>query len=185
MPLPAGTHKLGPDNATLSVRTKRAGAAAKAGHDLLIHVTAWEATITASGDPADTTMELHADAGSLRVVEGKGGIQALGEDDIANIHQTIDDEVLKRQEIEFRSTRVEPRGDGGGLTVEGELTIVGQTKPISFELDVAEDGTLSAGAVVTQTEWGMKPYSALFGALKVHDDVEVALEGRLSQSQSR
>jgi polyisoprenoid-binding protein YceI len=182
--LPAGTHQLGPDNATLSVRTKRAGAAAKAGHDLLIHVTAWNATIVVGEDPASATIELHVDAGSLRVIEGTGGIQALGEDDIASIHRTIDDEVLKREEIEFRSTRVDARGDGGRFAVEGELTIVGRTHPISFELDVAEDGALSASAVVTQTQWGMKPYSALFGALKVHDDVEVALEGRLAP-QSR
>ena len=163
----------------LSVRTRRAGAAAKAGHDLLIRVTAWNATLVVGEEPADSRVDLHADAGSLRVVEGTGGLQPLGEDDIASIHKTIDDEVLKRQEIEFHSTRVEPRGGGDGLTVEGELTIVGRTNPISFELDVAEDGALSATAVVTQTAWGLKPYSALFGALKVHDDVEVALEGRL------
>src|SRR5512132_1912784 len=30
----SGTHRFGPDNATLSVLTHRAGAAAKAGHDL-------------------------------------------------------------------------------------------------------------------------------------------------------
>jgi polyisoprenoid-binding protein YceI len=177
--LPAGTHQLGPGNATLSVRTKRAGAAAKAGHDLLIRVTDWNATLAVGEAPTESRIELQVDAGSLRVVEGTGGIQSLGEDDIASIHKTIDDEVLKRQEIEFHSTLVEPRGDGGGLTVEGELTIGERTNPISFELDVAEDGALSASAMVTQTEWGMKPYSALFGALKVHDDVEVALEGRL------
>ncbi len=124
-------------------------------------------------------MELRADAGSLRVVEGTGGMQALAEDDIASIQKTIDDEVLKRDEIEFHSTRVESGSDGDRLAVTGELTILGQANPISFELDVGEDGTLSASAVVTQTAWGMKPYSALFGALKVHNDVEVALEGHL------
>jgi polyisoprenoid-binding protein YceI len=177
--LPAGTYQLGPDNGTLSVRTRRVGAAAKAGHDLLIRVTAWNATLVVGDDPASATIELHADAGSLRVVEGTGGIQALTEDDIANIHRTIDDEVLKREDIEFRSTRVEARGDGGRLHVEGELTIVGRTNPIAFELDLDEDGALDGTAVVTQSAWGMKPYSTLFGALKVHDEVEVALEGRL------
>ena len=34
-------------------------------------------------------------------------MQALGDDDVANIHQTIDDEVLMRQDITFRSTRVQ------------------------------------------------------------------------------
>jgi len=177
--VPSGTHQLGPDNATLSVHTRRAGAAAKAGHDLLIRVTAWDATFVAAEEPEESRIELHVDAGSLRVVEGTGGLQPLGEDDIASIHKTIDDEVLKRQEIEFHSTRVEPRGDGGGLTVEGELTIGGRTNPISFELEVAEGGSFSASVVVTQTAWGLKPYSALFGALKVHDDVGVALEGQL------
>ena len=179
MSLPAGTHQLGPGNATLSVRTRRAGAAAKAGHDLLIRVTEWNATLAVGEEPADSRIDLHVDAGSLRVEEGTGGMQPLGDDDIASIHETIDDEVLKRQEIEFHSTRVEPRGDVGGLTAEGELTIGGRTNPISFDLEVAEDGALTADAVVTQTAWGLKPYSALFGALRVHDDVEIALEGRL------
>jgi polyisoprenoid-binding protein YceI len=177
--LPSGTHRVGPDNATLSVRTKRTGAAAKAGHDLLIRVTDWNATLVVDEDPAKTRIELDADAASLRVIEGTGGMQALGDDDVANIQQTIDDEVLKRQRIEFRSIRVEPLGDGGRLAVEGELTLVGRTNPIAFELEVGEDGALSAGAVVTQTAWGMKPYSALLGALKVQDDVEVGLEGHL------
>jgi polyisoprenoid-binding protein YceI len=177
-----GTHQLGPDNATLSVRTKRVGAATKAGHDLLIHVTSWDATIVVDGDPASTRIELHADAGSLRVVEGTGGMRALREEDMASIHQTIDDEVLKREEIEFRSTRVQRGGDGDRLAVEGELTLLGRTNPISFELDVGEDGALGASAVVTQTAWGIKPYSALFGALKVRDEVEVALEGHLQQA---
>ncbi len=74
---------------------------------------------------------------------------------------------------------MEPLGDGGRLAVEGELTLVGRTNPIAFELEVGEDGALSAGAVVTQTAWGMKPYSALLGALKVQDDVEVGLDGHL------
>ena len=39
--------------------------------------------------------------------KGTGGMQALGDDDKANIHQTIDDEVLKRRDIAFRSTAVE------------------------------------------------------------------------------
>lgn len=184
MSLPAGSHRLGPDNATLAVRTKRAGAAAKAGHDLLLHVTDWEATIAAGEDRADTTIELRADAASLRVIEGTGGIQELTDEDIAGIHQTIDDEVLRRERIEFRSTRVRAAGDGDRLAVEGELTIVGRSNPVAFELEVADGGELRATAVITQTEWGMKPYSALFGALKVHDEVEVAVEGHPA-TQSR
>ena len=176
MALQPGTHSLGPENSTLSVRTGRTGAAAKAGHDLLIDVTSWQATLEVGEDPARTSIVLDADAGSLRVREGTGGIQALGDDDKASIQQTIDEEVLKRQAIEFRSTAVEADADGSRLSVRGELTLVGTAAPIAFDLTVGEDGKLSGSAVVKQTDWGIKPYSTLFGALKVADEVEVVLE---------
>lgn len=160
------------------MRTGRGGAAARAGHDLVIDVTSWEAALEVGDDPAQTSMQLSADATSLRVREGSGGVQALGDDDLSNIDETIDDEVLKRQDITFRSTRVSSASDGEPIGVEGDLTIVGQSRPITFDL-AADGGALSASAVVKQSAWGMKPYSALFGTLKVADDVEVVLEGHL------
>jgi polyisoprenoid-binding protein YceI len=179
---PAGRYRLGPDNATLSVHTERGGAAAKAGHDLVIHVTAWDADLTLGDDPAESTMSLRADARSLRVIEGTGGMQSLGEDDVASIHQTIDEEVLRRQDISFRSTSVE--ADGDTLRARGELTVAGSTGPIEFDLVDAGGGELRGSALVVQTDFGMKPYSALFGALKVRDEVRVELEGHLDP-QSR
>ena len=180
MSLQTGTYTLGPGDGTLSVRTGRTGAAAKAGHDLLIHVTAWEATLAVGDDPAATSIELDADAASLRVREGTGGMQSLGDDDKANIEQTIDDDVLKRRAITFRSTAV--TGADGRLTVAGELTLAGTTRPLAFDLEVGDDGRLRAVAVVKQSDWGMKPYSALFGALKVADDVRVEIDAGLPQS---
>ncbi len=177
--IPPGVHRLGPDNATLSVRTGRRGAAAKAGHDLVIDVTSWEASLEVGEDPAHTSMELAADATSLRVLEGTGGMKPLVDDDKANIHQSIDDEVLKRQDITFRSTRVQGAPDGGQMSVRGHLTLRGKAQPVEFDLAFGDDGTLSATAVVKQTAWGMKPYSAMYGALKVKDDVEVVLDGHL------
>ncbi len=168
-----GTHRFGPSNATLSVQTRRGGAAAKAGHDLLLHVTAWEGTLTVGEDGAPSAAELTADATSLRVQKGTGGMKGLDDSDKANIHQTIDDEVLRRRDIAFRSTGV----DGG--RVEGELTLAGQTRPLALDVAIGDDGEVSATVTITQSDWGMKPYSALFGTLKVLDDVEVALEGHL------
>jgi hypothetical protein len=164
------THRYGPDNATLTVQTRRGGAAAKAGHDLLLLVTRWEGELEV-GDDGPTAAWLTADSTSLRVRKAEGGMMALSDDDKANIHQTIDDEVLKRADIAFRSTSVD------GSRVHGELTIGSTTKPIAFDL-AAGDGTVSATVDVTQSEWGVKPYSALFGALKVHDVVVVGLQSR-------
>ena len=174
MALPSGTHRLGPDNATLSVHTRRTGAAAKAGHNLDIRVTAWNATIEV-GD--ETTMELTADGASLRVESGHGGAQSLDDDDRANIAKTLEDEILKRNRITFRSTGVEDAGDGR-VTVTGDVALADKTQPVTFDLVSGDDGQLDATAVVTQSGWGMKPYSILFGSLKVVDEVEVKLDGR-------
>jgi hypothetical protein len=161
----------GPENARLTVRTGRSGAAAKAGHDLLIEVTAWSGRLDPDGDPVIT---LSADPRSLRVIEGTGGMQALDEGDRAGIEQTILDEVLKGTAIEFRSTRF----DGLPGRVDGELELAGARHPVGFELALGENGGLTGTAIVRQSDWGMKPYSALFGTLKVADEVEVAVETR-------
>jgi len=182
--LQAGTYVLGPDDGKLSVRTKRTGAAAKAGHNLLLRVTSWEARLALGAGAADTSLELDVDGSSLRVLEGTGGMQALGDDDKANIEQTIDEEVLKRDAITFRSTEVQPTHDGNVLSVRGDLTLLGRSHPLAFDVVVAEGGTLFAAAVVKQSDWGMKPYSALFGALRVVDEVEVEVEAHLPAPQS-
>jgi polyisoprenoid-binding protein YceI len=179
--LQAGTYRLGPGDGTLSIRTGRTGAAAKAGHDLVIEVTAWEGTLRVGDNPADTSVELEADPTSLHVREGSGGMQSLGDDDKANIRATIHDDVLKGRAITFRSTAV--TGADGQLNVQGELTLAGTTRPLAFDLAVGDDGRLTGAAVVKQTDWGMKPYSTLFGALKVADDVRVEIDAVLPQSR--
>jgi hypothetical protein len=176
MAIAAGTYELGPDDGTLAVRTYRSGAAAKAGHDLLLHVGDWRATVeVADGRP--TSVALEADGSSFRVIDGTGGIQALDDSDRANIRQTIDDEILERTSLSFHSREIEP--DGDGFRVRGDLTLLGATRPLDVELAL-DDTALRASAVVKQSSWGMKPYSTLFGALKVADDVEVAVDATVS-----
>jgi polyisoprenoid-binding protein YceI len=176
MAIAPGTYRLGPDDGTLWVRTGRTGAVARAGHDLLIHVTAWEATLELGVEPDDGSAALTADATSLRVIEGTGGMQALDDGDRDNIRQTIDAEVLMGTEITFRSSEVRVAPGKDEVSATGELLLVGTPHPIAFELRLSEDGRLTGSAVVKQTEWGMKPYSALFGALKVADEVEVGID---------
>ncbi len=183
MSIQPGTYRLGPADGTLSVRTERTGAAAKAGHNLLLHVTTWEATLVVADDPAASTLELTADGGSLRVIEGTGGLQALGDDDKVDIRKTIDEDVLKRQGVTFTSTAVSAAADGSGLSVQGDLTLRGTTRPLTFDVAV-DGGKLGATAVIKQSDWKVKPYSALFGALKVVDEVKVSIDATLPTAQS-
>jgi hypothetical protein len=172
MPIMPGTRELGPDNASLRIETKRGGAAAKAGHDLVIEVRSWRATLVIGEDPAENSLVLSADSGSMEVLEGTGGIMALSDDDRVEIKKTLEEEVLEPGPVEFRSTQVTPTGDGQRLGVTGELSLNGNVHPLDFELELP-DGALSARATVKQSTWGIEPYSGLFGTLKVRDEVEV------------
>jgi hypothetical protein len=164
-------HTLGPQDGELIVHTGKGGAAAKAGHDLTIEVTRWKGTLDHGA------MTLTADPRSLRVIEGTGGMTTLGDEEKAGISQTIDDEVLKGRAIEFRSTRVEQRGSR--LEVTGDLELFGFTRSLDFALNVDEAGRITGSAFVKQTDWKMKPFSALFGTLKVADVVEVSIDARV------
>jgi polyisoprenoid-binding protein YceI len=178
MPASPGTYTLNSDHGTLMVRTKRGGAAARAGHDLLIEVGSWEGTLQLAEDPAASSIALTADAGSMRVLEGTGGMTKLGDDDKDGIKQTIDEDILKGCTVTFQSAAVRSGADGR-LDVDGELELLGRHAPASFTVTIDDGGHLTGRATVKQTNHGIKPYSALFGTLKVADEVEVAVDAQL------
>jgi hypothetical protein len=172
--LRAGTHRVGADNGTLQVRTYREGLAQKVGHDLIIDVGQWEAAAEVRDDGTLSAVQLDADPHSLQVREGLHGVKPLSEKDRADIRKTIGDKILGGRPIAFRSSAVEPGDDG--LTVRGELELGGARRPASFELNAAADGQVRGTLPVTQSEWGIKPYRGMMGALKVRDTIEVVLD---------
>ena len=159
----------GPGSATLLVNTYREGVAARAGHDLVIEVTRWTATV----DGEDVIAE--ADPRSLAVREGRGGVKPLSDRDRAEIVRTIEAKVLGGDPISFRGHL---RESGGGLELEGDLTMAGATRPVRAAL--ARDGDRVRGTIpLIQSRWGIKPYRGMMGALKVRDEVEVVVDAPL------
>jgi polyisoprenoid-binding protein YceI len=169
-----GTHSVGGDHGTLQVRTYREGLAQKVGHDLIIDVGQWDATAEIREDGTLSAVQLNADPHSLQVREGLRGVKPLTDKDRADIRKTIGEKILGGRPIVFRSTAIER--DNGGLTVRGELELAGTSRPATFELTTAEEGRVRGTLPVTQSEWGIKPYRGMMGALKVRDTVEVVLD---------
>lgn len=174
MAIAKGSHRLGPDNGSLVVKTFREGVASKVGHDLVLEVADWEATLEIA---ATSSLRLRADPRSLRVQAGLHGLKPLSDKDRAEILRTVERKVLGTEEIAFRSRHVV--ADGERLAVEGDLTLAGTTRPVGAEAAVSDDGRVAATIPVLQTNWGIEPYRGLLGALKVRDEVEVVLEARL------
>jgi polyisoprenoid-binding protein YceI len=177
MALITGTHSLGPDSGRLLIRTSRTGLGRKAGHDLTIEVTRWsgEAAVDTS-EPANSSVTVEIEVGSFEVRDGVGGVKPLTDSDRAEIKKVLQGKILHTGEhpvITFRSTDVE--GTPESFTIGGDLTIMGETQPVTVRGQAAAD-RLSGGATVVQSRWGIKPYSALFGALKLADPVEIEFD---------
>jgi polyisoprenoid-binding protein YceI len=182
----AGTFEVGPDNGTLSVYTTRAGVAGKMGHDLRIEVRDWRGTVTMTPEnPAGCSVRVVAKSPSLKVREGTGGAKALTDSDRAEIEKTTHEKMLrtsKHPEIVFESTSV------GGVSsptpptaaaVDGQLTIFGQPRPLRLDVTVEPDGAgyhVTGEGTVRQTDYGIKPFSAFLGALKIKDEVKVSFD---------
>ncbi|GLW63810.1 hypothetical protein Arub01_20540 [Actinomadura rubrobrunea] len=175
MALREGTHEFGPDDGRLLIMTSRSGLGRRAGHDLTIEATRWRGTAVVGGSAEESSVEVAVDVSGLLVREGTGGVLPLSDADreqiAGNLRQIL--RAAEHPEITFRSTGV--TGTPERFTVEGELTIAGRTEPLTVTAR-ADGDRVKGEATVTQTRWGIKPYSAFFGALKLADDVRVSFD---------
>lgn len=176
--IPAGTHAFGPADGELRVNVFREGAAARMGHDLIFGVRNWSAKVTV--DPADlsqSSLEATAEVGSFSILEANGGAKALSRGDHADIKRNIEEKILDARRfptIDFHSTSAS-MVDETRATLTGELTIAGTTRPVDVALALA-GGRAKATLTVVQSQWGIKPFEALMGALKVRDAVDIVLD---------
>jgi YceI-like domain len=161
--------RLGPENGSLVVKTYREGVAAKVGHDLVIDVTRWEATI--DGEQVSLT----ADPRSLQVREGLHGVKPLSDKDRAEILENVEKKVLQGKPIAFSGVASK---QGDMLVVDGDLTLAGASRALLANVGT-EGGRAQTTVTLRQSDWGIKPYRGLMGALKVRDEVEVVLDASL------
>ncbi|MFK4226258.1 YceI family protein [Streptomyces sp. NPDC019890] len=174
MAVAAGEYEIGRQTGRLLLRTFRQGVAARVGHDLLIEATLWQGHVTVPADSATRpAVSVRVDLGALKVLEGTGGVKPLSDGDKQQIQQTMH-KLLKvdgHRDATFTSTGVELHDDSA--IVAGELTLVGQTRPLRLEVRQQDDVTVAGTASLVQSQWGIKPYSGFFGALKLRDAVDV------------
>ena len=171
--IPPGEHKFDSQNGHLTLRTFREGMASMVGHDLVIDVTRWQGTLTVPAAGGAPSLTLTIDMGSFEVREGLHGIKPLTDGDRQEIKGSIAETLKTRehQQASYRSRAVAVQGEQA--TVDGELTLAGATQPLQIAVQADGARTLTGKAVVQQTLWGIKPYKAFLGALKVRDTVEI------------
>lgn len=185
MTLRDGSYHLGPSSGRLMVKTGRTGLGARAGHDLTLEATDWNGHVVVNtADPSGSSVSIDVHVATLEVREGTGGVKPLTNSDRADIGRNIRDKILhtdRHPTITFRSTQVS--GSMESFVAEGDLTIMETTRPVTVRGTVDDDGRVRGAATVTQTAWGIKPYTAFFGALKLADDVTVGLDAVLTPAE--
>jgi polyisoprenoid-binding protein YceI len=169
-----GTFQLGPDDGRLLLRTGRSGLGRRAGHDLTLEATRWSASVAVREPLEASSAEVTVEVDGLEVREGTGGALPLSDGDRVDITKNLRKilDTGRYPQIAFVSTAV------GDDAVEGDLTIMGRTKPVRIAATLEGD-RVRGGATVTQSRWGIKPYSAFFGALRLADDVEIEFDLKL------
>lgn len=162
-------------DAELLVFTFKEGLLSKVAHDLKIRAQRFELRI---GD--DLSLDLRVDVRGLRVVQAmvdrREAPELLSSKDKSKIEDTLcSKDVLDAErypQVHFRSTSVVATEDG--YDVAGELTLRDRTR--ALEAEVARVGDrLEAEVRLRQPDFGITPYSALLGALKVKPEVRVRI----------
>jgi hypothetical protein len=160
-------------NSECRVYTRRAGMLSALGHDLEIGVNSYRIDVEA------TPLRVRArfDARSLHVLGtvdgGAGHVDKLSPHDREQIGRQIADEILfaaRHPNIEFDSTHIEPHE--GGYRIRGRLRLRGVDTPIEFSAR-RQERRVAADVTVHQPDFGIKPFRAFGGALRLHADVRV------------
>jgi len=162
-------------SAECSVYSFKDGLLSKIAHDLKHRVTRFKLRV----DSTARAIEAEIDASSLRVEcvmkEGAEQANGLSDDDKRKIESQVICDVLHADAhptIHFRSTAVMPHPEG--LQIQGLLTLNNISRPVAT-LARRANGHYHAYLTINQPSFGIKPFSAMMGTLKIKPDVVVRI----------
>jgi len=151
------------------------GLLSKIAHDLKHRVTEFALRV----DERLRVIEAELDARSLRVeCVMKDGVESdagLSPSDKEKIEAQIVEEVLHANahpRIRFASVAIEPCREG--LRIQGMLQLNNVSRPVSV-LARRVGGHYEAAVTLHQPDFGIKPFSAMMGTLKIKPDVLVRM----------
>ena len=174
---------MSPHTATLRVYTFKAGVLGKLGHDLRLSLRDFEVRLRG------TSVEARFATASF-VVDGvahgrKVDPEGLSSKDKSTIEGTIREllESAKTAEARYHGEVVLAEG-GRPRSVAGRLTLRGVEQAIDVQLEAHTDHIV-ASAAFAPTRFGIAPYKALAGAIRLQDRVEIELRLNVPEGSVR
>ena len=168
------------EGASLKVLTHKEGVLSRVAHDLEIKVCSFSLTADIDENGKWKEIQLVADPESLRVVGARVGERVvagkLSGSDKQTIEENIRRDVLRTHQhrrVEFLSENIR-RMDAGRYQLDGVLTLCGEKRDLSAS--VFRDGNFWSTSVrIHQPDFGIRPYTAMLGALRIKPKVDVLL----------
>jgi polyisoprenoid-binding protein YceI len=181
----ARNYRIDAARSTLVVMVFKAGMGSGLAHDHVVRASEFSGKLRIDpASPAESSIAVTVRAASLvpdepTVREKFKVAKQLSESDRKKVKKTMDGEeqlsVVKFPEITFVSKRIDAEGMGK-VKVSGVLTLHGVSREVSFPAAVSvADGTFHGRGTLEfkQSEFGIKPYSALFGTIRNQDTVRL------------
>ena len=158
------------------VFTFKEGLLSPVAHDLRLKVTRFSIDV----DEAKSSVVASFDTNSLVVdcpmKDGAENPSALSASDSQKIAGQIRDDVLhgsQHPQAVFRSRVVTARADGG-FDLDGELTLHGVSKSLEVQTHLIA-GRQQLELRLHQPDFGVTPYRAMLGTLKIQADVTIRI----------
>ncbi|MBM3464466.1 MAG: YceI family protein [Armatimonadetes bacterium] len=166
-------HKFDNGSAEVFVFTYKEGLLSAVAHDLKIRVNDFEITV----DEENNDLTARFNPASLQVVnamkEGRDTPGTPGDNDKKTIQDTIQNDVLHTKKFGEITFELEAhRAAGDGYQIKGDLNLHGQKKSVMVDVR-QENGHFVAETTLHQPDFGIKPYSAMMGTLKIKPDVKI------------
>lgn len=163
-------------NAIIHVYTFKDGLLSKLAHDLLLRLERFD--LTHDGQELRVVCDTAAWTVVCAMHNGAPTQSGPSESDRAKIVQNIRETVLRVGKYPQAHYRGSVSAREAYVFVNGTLELCGVTLPLSFTLE--RSGTrLSGSFELIPSHFGIKPYRALGGALKVQDRVRIQVEATL------
>jgi hypothetical protein len=157
---------------TIHVFTFKEGVLSPIAHDLRLRLERF--AITLQGDEVTSEFDLRSlfVCGAMR--DGLAQPAELDASKRAEIERAMHDDVLRTNEhpaAHFVGRAVQDR-TSDALAISGTLELRGRSAPLSFS--VRNDGDIYRAQIeLCLTGWGIAPYRALFGAIRLKDAVRI------------
>jgi polyisoprenoid-binding protein YceI len=169
-PTAAGAQQIDTARSTFAVHVSKSGffKAFADNHDIQAAVA--RGSIREGATPS---VELVIDVARMRVLDP--GLSPRDRSDVQE--RMLGPEVLdagRFPEIRFESTAVE-RGAANEITVSGQLTLHGQTRPLTVKV-VRQQDRYKGSALIKQTAFGIVPIKVAGGTVRVKDEVAVTFD---------